>query len=332
MKNNRRRIILKNHQKWIYALIRLIYRGQPLQDGKTIFDYKVGNDSTLHLFQTKNKPKVEISSSEDEEEVYKKKDEEIKEKAIKAELKGPNFICTPTFEACKTMGGDIPYFTDCRLTGVWFLDETDIQKLEKKNFSIIFNLGEIEVADQEKFEILRFQEDRHFQEPRFRNLVNIASKKEGDQIIYQLNTSIFKGNEKFRYFTFGRKSDQEDPGCLVCKGHEEEDKIILCEECDGQYHIYCLNPPLKPEDLAAIDNWYCPRCFKNPHANKKNAAKPKKPTPSELTTKKWGGGMACSGRSKKCEIVPENVKMSELKKKKKFLFPSSTLGRFLEFL
>ena len=36
-----------------------------------------------------------------------------------------------------------------------------------------------------------------------------------------------------------------------------EDKIILCDHCDAQYHMFCLHPPLKkvPEGI-----WICDRC------------------------------------------------------------------------
>jgi PHD-finger len=43
-------------------------------------------------------------------------------------------------------------------------------------------------------------------------------------------------------------------GCLVCKKEDDEDKILLCETCEGEYHTYCLQPklPAVPEE-----DWYC---------------------------------------------------------------------------
>jgi hypothetical protein len=43
-------------------------------------------------------------------------------------------------------------------------------------------------------------------------------------------------------------------GCLRCGKSDNEDKILLCEGCDAEFHIYCLQPPLLsvPED-----DWYC---------------------------------------------------------------------------
>ena len=50
----------------------------------------------------------------------------------------------------------------------------------------------------------------------------------------------------------------EDVMCLVCKLDQDEDKTLLCDGCDGAYHLYCLDPPLKK--LPAGD-WYCSFCI-----------------------------------------------------------------------
>ena len=45
--------------------------------------------------------------------------------------------------------------------------------------------------------------------------------------------------------------------CRECLSDSHEDKVILCDHCDAQYHIFCLKPPLKtvPEGI-----WICERC------------------------------------------------------------------------
>ncbi|CAG8748094.1 14873_t:CDS:1, partial [Funneliformis mosseae] len=86
----------------------------------------------------------------------------------------------------------------------------------------------------------------------------------------------------------------------------DEEHTIVCDECQYYFHFYCLSPPIT--ELPS-DEWYCRDCK---HKNEgvviagqgldlKKSRKSK--MPSATQTKKWGGGMACVGQSKKCEIV-----------------------------
>lgn len=34
-------------------------------------------------------------------------------------------------------------------------------------------------------------------------------------------------------------------GCCVCWEDEDRKHILLCDKCDAEYHIYCLDPPLE---------------------------------------------------------------------------------------
>lgn len=43
-------------------------------------------------------------------------------------------------------------------------------------------------------------------------------------------------------------------GCRICHRDDDFAKMLLCEGCDDEYHIYCLNPPLKS---VPKDDWYC---------------------------------------------------------------------------
>ena len=50
------------------------------------------------------------------------------------------------------------------------------------------------------------------------------------------------------------KENQAGAGCLACGLDNDHANMLLCELCNGEYHTYCLNPPLKgvPEG-----EWYC---------------------------------------------------------------------------
>ncbi|KAL8224582.1 hypothetical protein R6Q57_020057 [Mikania cordata] len=50
----------------------------------------------------------------------------------------------------------------------------------------------------------------------------------------------------------------EDGVCKVCGMDKDDDSVLLCDKCDSEYHMYCLDPP-----LARIPdgNWYCPSCM-----------------------------------------------------------------------
>ena len=98
-------------------------------------------------------------------------------------------------------------------------------------------------------------------------------------------------------------------GCAVCGGKNEWNKILLCDECDLGYHIGCLHPPL--EVVPSVDYWYCPDCKNDENEIvragdklKFSKKKAKMPSASEnATSRDWGRGMACVGKTKECTIV-----------------------------
>ncbi len=102
-------------------------------------------------------------------------------------------------------------------------------------------------------------------------------------------------------------------GCHTCGCKDNPDKQIMCDECDQPYHLYCLDPPMEkmPEES---EEWFCPTCktddTKIVRAGEKlKESKKKAKAPSNVnpnSTRDWGRGMACAGRSKECTIVPSN--------------------------
>ncbi|KAI5807441.1 hypothetical protein DFH27DRAFT_599204 [Peziza echinospora] len=89
-------------------------------------------------------------------------------------------------------------------------------------------------------------------------------------------------------------------GCHICLGKEDEDKTIVCDECNMFFHWECLDPELKelPED-----DWFCPKC-KN---DTSHVVLPGQKLPnSTAQKKKWGAGNANVGRTKTCTIVGQH--------------------------
>lgn len=54
------------------------------------------------------------------------------------------------------------------------------------------------------------------------------------------------------------KQNCTECACKICGERRNPENILLCDECNGEYHLQCLNPPLSkvPEE----DEWYCPSC------------------------------------------------------------------------
>ncbi|KAH7352873.1 hypothetical protein KP509_19G068300 [Ceratopteris richardii] len=54
-----------------------------------------------------------------------------------------------------------------------------------------------------------------------------------------------------------KKAPWEEGVCKICGVDKDDDSTLLCDGCDAEYHIYCLEPPLS---MIPEGNWYCPAC------------------------------------------------------------------------
>lgn len=70
--------------------------------------------------------------------------------------------------------------------------------------------------------------------------------------------------------------------CQVCRRGSDPDKMLLCDECNGGTHMFCMKPKMK---TVPEGNWYCARCIKrlglrneNEDKNKKSASQRRKRT------------------------------------------------------
>jgi len=96
-------------------------------------------------------------------------------------------------------------------------------------------------------------------------------------------------------------------GCNVCGLKNDEDKQLVCDECDLSFHIYCLTPKL---DNIPEGDWYCKECFNDTSEittagqELKVSKKLKQSKGFKSGGKDWGHGMATAARTKECESVP----------------------------
>jgi len=52
----------------------------------------------------------------------------------------------------------------------------------------------------------------------------------------------------------GRGADDESTPCLVCLEDSDDANLLICDQCDGHFHRYCLQVPLKSIPRG---DWYC---------------------------------------------------------------------------
>ncbi len=48
-----------------------------------------------------------------------------------------------------------------------------------------------------------------------------------------------------------------DYPCQVCQRTDDADRMLLCDNCNGGYHLFCLKPKLTQ---VPIGNWYYSSC------------------------------------------------------------------------
>jgi hypothetical protein len=59
--------------------------------------------------------------------------------------------------------------------------------------------------------------------------------------------------------TLGTVVDEPLPDevCKACGWGNDAEHILLCDRCDAEYHLYCLDPPLAK---VPAGDWFCPTC------------------------------------------------------------------------
>ena len=54
------------------------------------------------------------------------------------------------------------------------------------------------------------------------------------------------------------KYDHEVAGCVICHTEDNPDSILLCDICNKEFHLNCLEPPLSQ---VPAGDWFCPGCI-----------------------------------------------------------------------
>jgi len=133
-----------------------------------------------------------------------------------------------------------------------------------------------------------------------KNSSGISGDQELDEVIEVIDEEDKKKCETCQ----GRRKKCKECGCRKCGGKEDvegtEMTLILCDECDGAYHIRCLG--LGVDLLQSDDEWFCPDCKNDDNIVGGNVKMAKKKVNSNA---KWGCGFATAGRTKECTIVPK---------------------------
>jgi len=84
-------------------------------------------------------------------------------------------------------------------------------------------------------------------------------KKEKNKITNDTEQSKIKDEKTIKRNDATKDSDTII--CKVCCSGEEGEKMLLCDNCDDGYHIYCLDPPLLKVPRG---KWYCKTCEARP--------------------------------------------------------------------
>ena len=96
--------------------------------------------------------------------------------------------------------------------------------------------------------------------------------------------------------TFDCAFCQDDPkikvcfkcGCQKCGGKQDHNLILLCDDCDDEYHVFCVDPPLKS---IPTGDWFCVKCeAKRERAEKRRLAKEQAAAQVPGLGQGWGQG------------------------------------------
>ncbi len=151
------------------------------------------------------------------------------------------------------------------------------------------------------------------------------------ELIKKLSRKVMNSNSRHGQYNCKFCMDDESAetccfcACRICfTKHSSHGSTILCDLCDGEYHTYCLSPPLA--EIPDFD-WFCPTCTEAIVNGKANATKSGSRISSSKKMKK--------GKSASQSVVKKGATKAKTKlalKQKKAAYsaqqPRTSTGRF----
>jgi len=95
--------------------------------------------------------------------------------------------------------------------------------------------------------------------------------------------------------------EQEDgnrEGCRICRSTDDPDTMLLCDGCDQEYHMQCLQPPLRSIPKG---KWFCPNCRGKAGGKAAASSSKKDKSSSKAGSSKSKGSRDRSSSSKKAK-------------------------------
>ncbi len=83
--------------------------------------------------------------------------------------------------------------------------------------------------------------------------------------------------------------------CVVCNTSAKASTIILCDRCNNEYHLKCLNPPLME---VPKEDWFCPTCRKDAPLTIEQSKKEKRKKEMNENRTSTGGNSSNKGTEK----------------------------------
>lgn len=82
---------------------------------------------------------------------------------------------------------------------------------------------------------------------------------------------------------------QDDPkipicvfcGCRSCFGKHSKDQLLICDQCENEYHMFCLKPAL---NSVPVRKWFCPACKNGASSEPKIATRRTSTSPTKSLT------------------------------------------------